>query len=134
MGKLYSVKGKEYIIYHLKKENYIGVTTNLKKRLWKHSSKSGFSIEKNNVEILYVTNDLRDALNKEYELQLLNNCVKGVRNQKGKKNPSAKEVLHLDTGIYFDTIKDACIAFNYSYSSVRHLIKNKNNKYKLIKI
>ncbi len=134
MGKLYSIKNKEYIIYHLTLDNYIGVTTNLRKRLLKHSSKSNFCIDNDVVKVLYVTNDLRDALNKEYELQGLHNCIKGVRNQEGKKNPYAKQVLHLDTGVYFDTIKDACIAFNYCYSSVRHSIKNKKNKYKLIKI
>ena len=134
MGSLYKIIGKEYKIYHLTLDNYIGVTTNLKKRLLKHSSKSNFCVDDDFVKILYVTNDLRDALNKEYELQLLYNCIEGVRNQEGNKNPYAKEVLHLDTGIFFDTIKDACIAFNYSYSSVRHYIKNKNNKYKLIRI
>lgn len=134
MGKLYSIKNKEYIIYHLTLDNYIGVTTNLKKRLYKHSSKSGFCIDNDVVKVLYITTDLRDALNKEYEFQIIHNCVKGIRNQEGGKNPFAKQVLHLETGIYFDTIKDACIAFNYPYSSVRHLIKNKKNKYKLIKI
>jgi predicted GIY-YIG superfamily endonuclease len=134
MGKLYSIKDKEYIVYHLLLENYIGVTTNLQKRLYKHSSKSGFCIDNDNVNVLYITNDLREAINKEYELQEIYNCSIGVRNQNGSKNPFAKEVLHLDTGIYFDTIKEACEAFNYPYSSVRHFIKNNNNKYKLIKI
>lgn len=134
MGKLYSITDKDYIIYHLLLENYIGVTTNLQKRLKKHQSKSNFCIDNDNVNILHITNDLREALNLELELQKKYNCKIGVRNQEGYKNPFAKAVLHLETGLYFDTIKDACTALNINYSNARRYINNKNNKYKLIKI
>jgi len=134
MGKLYSIKDKEYIIYHLTLDNYIGVTTDLQKRLWKHSSKNNFCTDNDVVKILHTTKDLKEAINKEYELQILHNCKVGVRNQIGGKNPFSKQVLHLDTGIFYDTIKQACDALNYSYSSVRHYINNKDNKYKLNKI
>ena len=50
------------------------------------------------------------------------------------RNPYAKQVLHLETGFFFDTIKDACDELGFHYSSVRTLIKNENNKYNLIRI
>ena len=134
MCKLQKILGKEFIIYHLILDNYIGVTTNLKKRLLKHSSKSGFSVDNDCVNILYVTMDLKEALEKELEFQKIYNCKLGVRNQDGSKNPSAKKVLHLQTGVYFDTIKDACEALEYNYSVVRRFIKDNDNKYNLIKI
>jgi hypothetical protein len=62
MCKLQKIKGKDFIIYHLILDNYIGVTTDLQKRLYKHSSKSGFCIDNDCVNILYVTNDLKEAL------------------------------------------------------------------------
>ena len=134
MCKLQKMIGKEFIIYHLILDNYIGVTTNLSKRLLKHSSKSGFTVDNDCVNILYVTTDLKEALEKELEFQKIYNCKLGVRNQEGNKNPYAKKVLHLQTGVYFDTIKDACIALEYNYSVVRRYIKNNDNKYNLIKI
>ena len=134
MCKLQKIKGKDFIIYHLLVDNYIGVTTDLQKRLWKHRSKSGFCIDNDAVNILYVTKDLNDAFEKELEFQKIYKCKKGVRNQEGNKNPFAKEVLHLETGIFFDTIKSACDALGYNYSDVRHKIKDNNNKYKIVKI
>jgi predicted GIY-YIG superfamily endonuclease len=134
MCKLQKIKGKDFIIYHLLLDNYIGVTTDLQKRLYKHSSKSGFCIDNDAVNILYVTKDLNDAFEKELEFQKIYKCEKGVRNQTGKKNPFAKQVLDLNTGIFYDTIKEACEALQYNYSIVRRLIKNENNKYNLIKI
>ena len=134
MCKLQKIKGKDFIIYHLLLDNYIGVTTDLQKRLYKHSSKSGFCIDNDCVNILYVTKDLNDAFEKELEFQKIYKCKVGVRNQEGNKNPYAKIVLDLNTGIFYDTIKDACNALQYNYSNVRKLIKNENNKFNLIKI
>lgn len=134
MCKLQKIKGKDFIIYHLTMDNYIGVTTNLQKRLWKHSSKSGFCIDNDVVKILHITKDLNEAFEKEIEFQKIYNCQKGVRNQNGNKNPYAKQVLDLNSGIYYDTIKDACIALEYNYSLVRKLINDRNNKFNLIKI
>lgn len=131
MGTLYNIKNKEFIVYHLTLDNYIGVTTNLQKRLWKHSSKSGFCVDNDVVNILYVTNDLREALDKELEFQKIYKCTKGIRNQEGSKNPYAKEVLDLSSGIFYDTIKEACNALQFNYSLVRKMIKNDNNKFNL---
>ena len=134
MCKLQNIKDSEFIIYHLKDVNYIGITANLKKRLIKHKNKSKYNIAQENVDVLYVTNDLNDGLSKELELQNKYNCKVGVRNQSGSKNPYAKTVLHSTTGIFYDTIKDACEALNYSYSNARHLVRNTNNKYNLIRL
>jgi len=134
MCKLQNIKEKDFIIYHLLLDNYIGVTTNLHKRLLKHSSKNSFCIDNDNVKILFITKDLKQALEKELEFQEIYKCKKGVRNQTGNKNPYAKTVLDLNSGIYYDTIKDACIALQYSYSLVRHYIKYDNNKFNLIKV
>jgi len=134
MCKLNNIKEKDFIIYHLLLENYIGVTTDLQKRLNKHKSKNMFCIDNDNVNIIFITKDLKIALEKELELQKLHKCKKGVRNQEGSKNPYAKVVLHLSSGIYYDTIKEACIALQYSYSLVRHYIKYDNNKFNLIKV
>jgi hypothetical protein len=57
-----------------------------------------------------------------------------VRNQNGNKNPYAKQVLHLTTGIYFDTIKNASEALGFSYSAARHQVLKPNNKYNLIRL
>tara|TARA_R110000782_G_scaffold198403_1_gene287429 strand:+ start:150 stop:554 length:405 start_codon:yes stop_codon:yes gene_type:complete len=134
MCKLQNIKGKDFIVYYLKLENYVGVTTNLQQRLWKHSSKSGFCIDNDNVRILNVTKDLNDALKAEVYFQKVYKCDKGVRNQKGNKNPYAKAVLDLKSGIFYDTIKQACLALEYNYSSVRGKINDVDNKYNLIKI
>ena len=131
MCKLNNIKNKTFLIYHLIDDNYIGVTQNLKKRLLKHKSKSNFNI--NNYKILHYTKDLKEALNIELYYQNLYKCKLGVRNQKGIKNPYAKQVLDLETGYFFDTIKEASISLNLKYSSVRSYISSKKN-YKLIKI
>ena len=132
MCKLYNIKDKLFVVYYLNNENYIGVTTDLNKRLKKHKSKSNFDTSK--VELKLITDNLELALRTELQLQKEYNCINGVRNQEGYKNPAAKEVLHLCTGIYYDTIKDACESLNYNYGSVRRLIKNKNNKYNLVRL
>jgi len=132
MCKLHNLKDATFIVYHLKNENYVGVTHNLHKRLLKHKNKSNFDIS--NVEILLETKDLQAALNCEILYQELYKCTKGVRNQNGNKNPYAKQVLHLQTGVFFDTIKDACDAFGFSYSAARHQILKQPNKYNLIKV
>ena len=134
MCKLQNIKGKDFIIYHLLLDNYIGVTTDLQKRLLKHSNKSKFCIDNDCVKILYITKDLKEALKKELEFQELYKCKNGVRNQTGSKNPYAKIVLDLNSGIYYDTIKDACVALQYSYTLVRHYIKYDNNRFNLIKV
>jgi len=132
MCKLHKIKDATFIVYRLVNENYVGVTHNLHKRLLKHRSRSNFDISE--VVILLQTTDLEAALNSEKFYQEKYKCKKGVRNQNGLKNPYAKQVLHLDTGIYFDTIKDACEALNFNYSAVRQKVKNTNNKYNLIKL
>jgi predicted GIY-YIG superfamily endonuclease len=132
MCKLHNLKNETFIVYHIVDENYIGVTHNLKKRLLKHKSKSKFNIS--NVCILLQTTDLNEALKMEEYYQIKHECKKGVRNQNGLKNPYAKQVLHLETGFYFDTIKEACESLNFSYSYVRHEIIKENNKFNLIKI
>ena len=134
MCKLQNIKGKDFIVYYLRLENYVGVTTNLQQRLLKHSSRSKFCIDNDNVDIIFVTKDLNNALEQELKYQKLYKCIKGVRNQEGNKNPYAKAVLDLKSGIFYETIKEACVALQYNYSSVRTKIKNIDNKYNLIKI
>ena len=132
MCKLNNIKDKQFIVYKIINENYVGVTTNLHKRLLKHKSKSNFDISE--IGILLQTTDLQSALNTEKYYQEKFKCKLGVRNQNGLKNPYAKQVLHLETGIFFDTIKEACEALNINYVNCRACLSNKNNKYKLIKI
>lgn len=132
MCKLHKIKDATFIVYRLINDNYVGVTHNLHKRLLKHQSRSNYDISQ--VEIILQTTDLQTALNAEKYYQEKFKCEKGVRNQNGLKNPYAKQVLHLSTGIYFDTIKEACEALNFSYSAVRHGVKNTNNKYNLIRL
>ena len=132
MCKLHNLKNKIFIVYFIINENYIGVTHNLHKRLLKHKSKNKFDVS--NIEILYETDNLDLALKTELYYQEKYNCKKGVRNQNGIKNPYAKQVLHLDTGLFFDTIKEACEALNINYSSARHQVLKEKNKYNLLKI
>ena len=132
MCKLHKLKDATFIVYYIVNENYVGVTTNLKKRLIKHKSKSKFDIS--DVKILLNTKNLNEALVGELYFQNKLKCKKGVRNQEGKKNPYAKQVLHLTTGIYFDTIKEAADCLGFSYSASRHQVLKKNNKYNLIKL
>ena len=132
MSKLHSIKDKEIVLYRLVKDNYVGLTTNLHKRLLKHRSKSKYDIS--NVEILETTRDLDYALKKELYYQNVYECTKGVRNQEGSKNPYAKQVLCLKNGIFYDTIKEACEANGYSYSLVRRKIKDNSNKFLLIRL
>jgi predicted GIY-YIG superfamily endonuclease len=132
MCKLHKLKDATFIVYNLVNENYVGVTQNLHKRLLKHKSKSDFDISR--VEIIFQTKDLKAALNAEKFYQDKYKCKKGVRNQNGLKNPYAKQVLHITTGIYFDTIKDASEALGFSYSAARHQVLKRNNKYNLIKL
>lgn len=132
MCKLNNIKNKEFIIYRIVNNNYIGVTTNLHKRLLKHRSKNKFDIT--NVDILEVHTKLEVALKSELHYQEFYKCKNGVRNQQGHKNPYAKQVLCLKTGIVYDTIKEACESLNYNYSTVRKFLKKENNKYLLIKL
>lgn len=132
MCKLHNLKNETFVVYHLLTENYVGITHNLHKRLIKHRSKSNFNISQ--VGILLQTQDLQAALNAEKYYQEKYQCKKGVRNQNGMRNPYAKQVLHLETGFFFDTIKEACDQLGFCYGSVRTLIKNENNKYNLIRI
>lgn len=132
MCKLHTLENKTFIVYYIVKENYVGVTHNLHKRLIKHRSKSKFNVSE--VKILLQTTHLQEALNCEKYFQDKYECKVGVRNQNGLKNPYAKQVLHLKTGFFFDTIKEACDQLGFCYGSVRTLIKNENNKYNLIRI
>jgi predicted GIY-YIG superfamily endonuclease len=132
MCKLYKIKDKTFIVYRIINENYVGVTTNLHKRMLKHKSKSSFDVTA--VEILFQTFDLNEALKNELFYQEKYKCIKGIRNQKSLKNPYAKQVLHLPTGFYFDTIKEACEAFNFNYSLVRTNISKTDNKYNLLRL
>jgi len=132
MCKLSKLKGKEIFIYYIVNENYIGITTDLHKRLLKHKSKSKYDVS--NCIVIESTFDLDYALKKEIYYQKKYKCVSGIRNQQGNKNPYAKQVICLRTGIFYDTIKDACNALNYNYGSVRNFIRDKNNKYLLNKI
>jgi len=120
MCKLNNIKDKKFIIYRIVNENYVGVTTNLHKRLLKHKNKSKFDIS--NVELLEIHSELNTALEAEISYQNFFKCTIGVRNQNGSKNPYAKQVLDLRSGIFYDTIKDACEALNYPYSNVRSII------------
>ncbi len=49
----------------------------------------------------------------------------------GGNNPNSKQVLHLETGIFYDCLKYACNDFNLNYSSARSQMqgrcKNKTN-------
>ena len=131
-GRIKNCKPPFYV-YYLPKEHYVGVTTNLHKRMLKHKSKSSFNVS--NYKILGVFDNYIDALSFEETTQKNIGCpISNVRNQNGKNNPIAKVVLHTLTGVYFDTIKQASEALNYPYSDVRHKISNKNNKYNLIRL
>jgi predicted GIY-YIG superfamily endonuclease len=132
MCKLHNLKDETFIVYHIINENYVGVTHNLHKRLLKHKSKSKFDVS--NIGILLQTEDLNSALQAEKFYQEKFKCDKGVRNQNGLKNPYAKQVLHLETGFFFDTIKEACNALGINYSSARHQVLKEKNKFNLIKI
>jgi hypothetical protein len=132
MCKLHKLKDATFIVYYIVNENYVGVTHNLHKRLLKHKNKSKFDISK--VDVLLETKDLDIALNWEKNFQEKFKCINGVRNQEGFKNPYAKQVLHLTTGIYFDTIKEAADCLGFSYSAARHQVLKENNKYNLIKL
>jgi len=132
MSSLHLIKDKDFIVYRLVNENYIGVTTNIHKRLLKHRSRSNFDTSQ--IEILFKTRDIKEALNKELELQKIYNCKIGIRNQEGYRNPYAKLVLHKTTGLFFDTIKEAAACFNINYGSLRREIRNINNKFNLIRV
>jgi predicted GIY-YIG superfamily endonuclease len=132
MCKLHKLKGETFVVYYIVNENYVGITHNLHKRLLKHRSKNKFDIS--NIGILLQTEDLNEALKVELYYQEKYKCNKGVRNQNGLKNPYAKQVLHLETGLYFDTIKEASEQLGFDYSSVRKYIGNEKNKYNLIRL
>lgn len=132
MCKLNNISGKEFVVYFLPKENYVGVTTNLHKRILKHKSRSKFKTS--DVVVLCSFLNLKEALAFELKMQDFYGCRVGVRNQSGKRNPFAKTCLHKTTGIYYDTIKEACDALGFSYSLVRHRIKDENNKFNLIRL
>ena len=132
MCKLHKLKNANFVVYYIVNENYVGITHNLHKRLLKHKNKSNFDVS--NIQILLNTKNLNEALVAELYYQNRLKCQKGVRNQEGKKNPYAKQVLHLTTGIYFDTIKQAAECLGFSYSAARHQVLKENNKYNLIKL
>lgn len=132
MCKLNNIKDKTFIIYRIVNENYVGVTTNLHKRLLKHKNKSKFDVS--DISILFECDNLNEALASEFYFQDFFKCTIGVRNQEGSKNPSAKQVLDLKHGVFYDTIKEACESLGYDYSNVRRVIKDNDNKYLLIKV
>jgi len=132
MSKLHTKDGELFIVYYLPTENYVGVTTNLHKRLLKHTSRSSFYV--GDVMELARTYKLKEALKLELEYQCVYECTQGVRDQTGSKNPYARKVVHTETGLTFDTIKEASEYFEFSYSDVRKQIKNKDNKYNLQKV
>ena len=131
-GKIKNCKPPFYV-YILPTEKYIGVTTDIRKRMNKHHSYNNRYTA--DYKILKVFNVLSEALIYENKMQLRYNYpASNVRNQESKNNPYAKTVLHTLTGVYFDTIKEASKCFSYNYSAVRHAIKNENNKYNLIRL
>lgn len=132
MCKLNNIKDKDFIVYRIPYENYVGVTTDIRKRILKHKSRSKFNCD--DTYIIKTFSNLKDALDFELKMQDHYNCKKGVRNQTGGKNPTARICLHKTTGVYYDTIKEACYALGINYSLMRHIIKNSNNKFNLIRV
>jgi len=53
----------------------------------------------------------------------------GFMGSKGGTNHNAKPVLHLETGVFFDCLKDGAICFGINYSTLKNLT-NGNQTYK----
>lgn len=131
MCKLHNINNKAFHVYYIPSENYVGVTTNIHKRMLKHKNRSGFDTSGNIVLCSFI--NLNDALSFEAEMQKFYGCKKGVRNQEGSKNPYAKMCLNLETGIYYDTLKDLSEAYGFNYSLVRSIV-SLDREHKRIKV
>jgi len=116
------------------------------KNTYKTSYKTTYNITYDNLyidvnyvmhNVCYYSSDKMDMLNKfkdyvytiimEIKPKRLFLCADGSA-------PYAKQVLHLETGLYFDTIKEASEQLGFDYSSVRKYIGNEKNKYNLIRL
>jgi hypothetical protein len=124
-GKIKNCKGPFYI-YHLIRENYIGVTTNLHNRMIKHKHMGKYV---DDYKVITSFDNLEDALDYEYKLQIENGFeVSKVKNQNGSLNPIARKLIHIPTNTIFDSIKEASEYLNISYDNLRRKetqIKNK---------
>ena len=129
-GAIKNVKGKTFKVYELVKEGYIGVTTDVKRRMWKHSSWSNYHTE--DYIILNEFTELSDALEFEYNTQVSKGYkTSNVRNQEGANNASSRNVIHTTTSKKYGSIKEACEDLGFNYVNVRAVMKNINNKYNL---
>jgi predicted GIY-YIG superfamily endonuclease len=130
-GKIRSCEGPFYV-YKIEEFEYVGVTTNLRARANKHKSSKGLSF-KPTLTVLESFNDYHCAIQMEENIQDLFALDKrNVLAQSGGDNHYAKGVLDKETGLFFDSIKEACLSLNLVYGSARNYISN--NNYRLIKI
>jgi hypothetical protein len=121
-GKIKNCKGP-FIIYYCVNENYIGITINLKRRIYNHRNEKGWKCEI--VKTLGVINNFTEAIEFENKMQIKYNCpVSRVRNQKGNKNPLAAKIKHIPTGKVYRTMLEAANDLGLNYGSIR------NKKYK----
>ena len=121
-GKIKTCNGP-FIIYYLIEENYIGITTNLKRRVYNHKYHKGWKCEI--VKTLATINNFDEAIEMENKFQLEFNCpVSKVRNQNGINNPQAASIKHIPTGKIYKTMIEAADDLGLNYGSIR------NKKYK----
>ena len=131
-GKIKNCKPPFYV-YKVREFDYIGLTTNLRKRCLKHKSTRGLGYLPT-LDIIGVFDKYEDAIKfEESSQELMGFEQRRVLNQSGENNHMSKEVLDLETGIAFDTIKDACDSLNIVYGSARTWISKKDD-FRLIKI
>ena len=121
-GKIKNVQGP-FTIYHLVKENYIGITSNLKRRVYEHKYNKSWKCEI--VNTLAIINNFDEAIAMENKFQIQFNCpVSKVKNQNGINNPMSAMIKHIPTGKIYKTIKEAAEDLGLNYGSIR------NQKYK----
>lgn len=121
-GKIKNCKGP-FTIYYCVNENYIGITTNLKNRIYTHRYTKNWECKI--VKTLAIIDNFSDAIELEYKMQIEYNCpVSKVKNQNGNKNPYAAKIKHIPTGKVYTNMLEAANDLGLNYGSIR------NKKYK----
>tara|TARA_R110000772_G_scaffold31754_3_gene78076 strand:+ start:5370 stop:5765 length:396 start_codon:yes stop_codon:yes gene_type:complete len=131
MSKNIKNNDKVYV-YRINEFDYAGVSCKLDKRMQKHKSFMKLDYTPTYI-ILKEFNSRKDALEFEYKYQIDNNLpISKVRNQNGNNNPIARTVVNTITGAKYDTIKEAAIAEELNYGTLRNSVLN--NDYYLQRI
>ena len=139
-GNIFSLKLNRYLRQNISTKGYCKVSLN------KDKYRREYAVHRL-VAMSFIPNPLNKPQVNHIDGNKLNNCLNNLEWVTGSENiihaiktglrdkahekariDNQKLVLHLSTGIYYDSLKLACIALGLNYASARNYVSGKRKK------